>query len=155
MVLVALALTAAACSPSLRPGESADGLPPRAPEEAAAGPASEPGPPSQSSGRTPPPAAPTEESAAARGLEALPPPDPIARPLSPDPFSYRKLLGRDGINPVYAPEHVPAAEADYAPDELVLGVCVQDDCRAYPIGVLNWREMVNDEVGGIPILATW
>jgi hypothetical protein len=44
------------------------------------------------------------------------------------------------------------------PDELVLGVRVGDQARAYPIRLMNdppERKVLNDTVGGRPILATW
>jgi hypothetical protein len=41
------------------------------------------------------------------------------------------------------------------PNDLVMGVSINGDSRAYPVRYLRWREMVNDEVGGIPILVTW
>lgn len=66
-----------------------------------------------------------------------------------------RLLGRDMIPPVYAPRTVAAAQARLRPDELVLGVEINGEAMAYPITVLNAREMVNDTIGGVPILATW
>lgn len=44
------------------------------------------------------------------------------------------------------------------PDELVLGVTVGGQTRAYPINLMNdppERKVLNDTVGGRPILATW
>ncbi len=37
----------------------------------------------------------------------------------------------------------------------MLGVALDGEAKAYPISVLNSREMVNDELAEIPILATW
>ncbi len=69
--------------------------------------------------------------------------------------SYNQLLGRDAIPPVYDPVFVPAHQATLADEELVLGIAINGEAKAYPISVLNFREMVNDEIAGIPILATW
>lgn len=80
-----------------------------------------------------------------------------ARPTptrQPD-YRYNQLLGRDSIRPVYEPEFVPADQAQLADDELVLGIEIDGEAKAYPISVLNFREMVNDELAGVPILATW
>jgi len=66
-----------------------------------------------------------------------------------------RVLPRDAIAPVYRPRFVSAAQARLRPTELVLGVAINGESRAYPITVLNSREMVNDVVGGVPILATW
>ena len=55
------------------------------------------------------------------------------------------------------PEIVHAAEADLAPRELVIGVCIDGHARAYPINQLTGpsREIINDSLGKIPIAATW
>ena len=44
-----------------------------------------------------------------------------------------------------------------SPSELVLGVTVGDQSRAYPINMLTGpsREILNDTLGGRPIAATW
>jgi len=43
------------------------------------------------------------------------------------------------------------------PDETVLGVTVNGQSRAYPINMLSGptREIINDDLGGIAIAATW
>ena len=69
--------------------------------------------------------------------------------------SFRQLLDRDDIDPIYDPSFVSVSQSGLQPDELVIGVSIDGDSRAYPIRYLRWREMVNDEVGGIPILVTW
>ncbi len=66
-----------------------------------------------------------------------------------------RLLGRDMIAPIYDPKFVTAAQATLRDDELILGVELNGEVKAYPITVLNGREMVNDTVGGVPILASW
>ena len=38
-----------------------------------------------------------------------------------------------------------------APDELVFGVSLDGDARAYPLRLLNWHEMFNDVVGHTPM----
>ena len=95
------------------------------------------------------------------GAEAVEDPLAAFREFNPDGpkaldgYQWRQLLGRDAIFPVYDPEMVPAAEAKLDGKEMVMGVSIDDDSRAYPIRTLRWREMVNDEVGGSPILVTW
>ncbi len=39
-----------------------------------------------------------------------------------------------------------------APDELVFGVELDGDARAYPLRILNWHEMFNDVIGHTPML---
>ncbi len=70
-------------------------------------------------------------------------------------YTIHQLIPRDGIYPIYEPQFVSAEEAEYSPNELVMGVEINGDARAYPVGVLQQREMVNDVVGGRPILVTW
>ena len=40
-----------------------------------------------------------------------------------------------------------------APSELVFGVRLDGDARAYPLRLLNWHEMFNDVIGHTPLLA--
>lgn len=73
----------------------------------------------------------------------------------PDDTDFRQLLPFDGIPPIYAPAFVGADEAPLQDDELVLAISLEDRAKAYPITVLRSREMVNDDLAGIPILVTW
>jgi uncharacterized protein DUF3179 len=58
----------------------------------------------------------------------------------------------DGIPALTNPSMVPAAAATYlTPEEPVFGLSVNGDARAYPLRILDWHEMVNDRVGGVPI----
>lgn len=59
--------------------------------------------------------------------------------------------------PVMAETAVPADAADgIADDELVLGVVIDDEARAWPIRYLQMSsEHVNDTVGETPLVATW
>ena len=81
-------------------------------------------------------------------------PDPYALGETPPP-GYRQLLERDGILPVYRPVFVTAGETEWPDDSYVLGLEIDGDARAYPIGYLTSREMVIDRVAGIPVLVTW
>ncbi|RME51622.1 MAG: DUF3179 domain-containing protein [Caldilineae bacterium] len=68
---------------------------------------------------------------------------------------YRWLIPFDGIRPVYNPRFTNGETADLDPEELVIGIAVNGEAKAYPVSVLRFREMVNDEIGGLPILVTW
>jgi hypothetical protein len=70
-------------------------------------------------------------------------------------YQWNQLLMRDGIAPIYEPEFVPGDESGYDDDELVMGVAIDGEAKAYPVGLLRGREMVNDELAGTPILVTW
>jgi hypothetical protein len=66
----------------------------------------------------------------------------------------------DRLQPVSGVPTVPVREARESlnPAELVLGVTVGDDSRAYPVNLLNDRpghKILNDTLGGAPIAATW
>ena len=115
---------------------------------------------------------PTDQSASVDPAESELPPNP-AQPEStvesasiptvePDlinPRNYEfesylppQLIPLDGIRPVYQPQFVDAADAPLHDEELVIGVSIEGEAKAYPITVLRFREMVNDE---FPILVTW
>ena len=58
----------------------------------------------------------------------------------------------DGIPALVNARMLPADEADYlTPTELVFGVEINGDARAYPLRILDWHEMANDVVGGVPV----
>ncbi len=77
------------------------------------------------------------------------------KPVAADFKRYRQLLPKDAIRPIYEPKFVAGQEASLRWEELVIGVELNGESRAYPVGPLNSREMVNDVVGGVPILVTW
>ena len=64
---------------------------------------------------------------------------------------------RDGIPPIDDPQFVTSAEAaDWiAPNEPVIVLEIAGNGRAYPLQILTWHEIVNDEVGGIPVTVTF
>ena len=57
------------------------------------------------------------------------------------------------LDPVFA--SIEEASEWMEPGELVLGLEIDGDARAYPIKVLSWHEVVNDVVAGKPVAATW
>jgi hypothetical protein len=65
------------------------------------------------------------------------------------------LLPYDAILPVYNPEFGAADQVPLDDEELVIGISLDGESKAYSITVLRSREMVNDELGGLPILVTW
>ena len=59
---------------------------------------------------------------------------------------------RDGIPPLKDPKMIPVGEADYLDDsDIVFGIEVNGDARAYPKRILAWHEMFKDTVGGRPV----
>jgi hypothetical protein len=58
----------------------------------------------------------------------------------------------DGIPALLHPRLNTAGGASYLQDdEPVFGVEINGVSRAYPLRIVNWHEMVNDTVGGIPV----
>ncbi len=91
-------------------------------------------------------------------LGQLADPDEVYNPVTagePLPEGFRQVLPRDAILPIYDPTFVSADAAGWADDTLVIGVALGREAKAYPVSLLNRREMVVDSLNGIPILVTW
>ena len=67
------------------------------------------------------------------------------------------LLPKDAIPAIRDPTFLTGEEAEEQMngDELVLGLSINDDHRAYSIPLLSNHEIVNDVVGGTPVAVTW
>lgn len=73
-----------------------------------------------------------------------------------DGHPIRTVLPPDAIVALEDPRVVPAAGADFMrPDDLVIGVVVEGEARAYPLRHLDWHEVVNDSLAERPIAVTW
>lgn len=131
-------------------------------------------------GQVPPPSSPaagsdSEASAGASGPDVprppgnstseAPPPSGAEREFRTD-FSrhtvdYAEILSggppKDGIPAIDHPRFTSVAEADgwLEAAEPVIFLQIGDDARAYPLQVLVWHEIVNDSVGGVPVLVTF
>lgn len=58
----------------------------------------------------------------------------------------------DDLPPLDDPKMISAEEADYLlPDDLVFGVEINGDARAYPLRIMGWHEMFNETIGGVPV----
>ena len=63
---------------------------------------------------------------------------------------------RDGIPSIDEPKFDSVTNASWLQDgDLVVGVSIGDEHRAYPIRILVWHEIVNDTVGGKPVAVTY
>jgi hypothetical protein len=63
---------------------------------------------------------------------------------------------RDGIPSLDDPEFVAADDAAYLDGrDRVLGIAINGVARAYPIGILNYHEIVNDVIGGTSVVVTY
>ena len=64
--------------------------------------------------------------------------------------------GIDGIAALTRPRFIPAGAADYMEDDdQVLGIIRDGESRAYPLRILVNHEIVNDTLGGGPVLVTF
>ena len=65
--------------------------------------------------------------------------------------------GPNSIPPLNSPKVGSVEDGNnfLTPDRLVLGVVINGEARAYPHGVLWWHEVINDFLGGIPVLVTF
>ena len=57
-------------------------------------------------------------------------------------------LAKDGIPSIDNPRFDTAQTTPFTKDELVIGLVVNGEVKAYPLGIMNWHEIVNDTVGG-------
>ena len=62
---------------------------------------------------------------------------------------------KDGIPAIDNPVFHSREEAGQWPDEQVLGVICNGKSKAYPVSILNWHEIVNDDFNGKPIAITF
>jgi len=57
----------------------------------------------------------------------------------------------EGIPALDEPATIPAGEADWLGEgEPVFGVALAGEARAYPLRILDWHELANDTLGGVP-----
>ena len=64
--------------------------------------------------------------------------------------------GKDGIPALEDPEFISAGSADYlSDDDLVIGFVVENEARAYPHDILDWHEIINDQIGDVNIAVTY
>ncbi|WP_425078600.1 DUF3179 domain-containing protein [Ruegeria denitrificans] len=59
---------------------------------------------------------------------------------------------KDGIPSLDNPTLISASNAGYLKgDDLVFGVAINGDERAYPLRIMGWHEMFNEVIGGVPV----
>jgi Protein of unknown function (DUF3179) len=74
---------------------------------------------------------------------------------------YSEILSggppKDGILAINDPRFVGIEAADYwlEPKEPIILFKIGDDVRAHPIQIIMWHEIVNDTVGGVPVVVTF
>jgi hypothetical protein len=55
------------------------------------------------------------------------------------------------------PTIVAADQAEIGDSDMVMGVVINGEARAYPLNYMNgpYNEIVNDQLGGVPITPSW
>ena len=95
------------------------------------------------------------EASTPRATETAAPADP-REPGDPD-LEIVTLLPPDAIPAIDNPRFITAEEADrqLALSDLVIGVSIDGEHRAYGAAFLSAHEIVNDTLGGRAIAVTW
>ena len=81
--------------------------------------------------------------------------------LSDSLIPVREIRGggppRDGIPALTDPPRVSAKAAAgwLQPDDRVIGIAIGGEAVAYPIRIMNWHEIVNDVIGGQPVVVSY
>ena len=143
-LLLVLSLGLAACTPAASPTES--------PTETSV-----------------PEAVPVVETSPPTPTESLPADEPppsgaesqFSTDFSKHSIPYSDVLSggppKDGIPAIDAPSYVSIAEAnEWINDrEPIISVEVDGEARAYPLQILTWHEIVNDELNGKPLVVSF
>lgn len=73
--------------------------------------------------------------------------------------SHKVLHGgpsKDGIPSIDQPKFIAADQATFLNDnDRVIGIEINNHYRAYPIKILNWHEIVNDQIDDQPFVVTY
>ncbi|RMF29140.1 MAG: DUF3179 domain-containing protein [Bacteroidetes bacterium] len=68
-------------------------------------------------------------------------------------------VGKDGIpsidNPTFTTDPNASDLSFLQPNDLVVGIRIGDEVRAYPHPILDWHEIVNDNLNGTPVALTY
>lgn len=63
---------------------------------------------------------------------------------------------KDGIPSIDNPKFVSASEAEFvSDDDIVMGLHLNGETKAYPLFILVWHEIVNDRFGNTPVAVTY
>lgn len=72
---------------------------------------------------------------------------------------YSKIVNsvpRDAIPPLNNPKYISASGAVFLEDDdIVIGFRHDGEARAYPLSIMLWHEIVNDEIGGLAVAITY
>lgn len=72
------------------------------------------------------------------------------------PSDIVTVLPKDAIPAIMSPSFEEAGKASWLRhDNVVVGMSIAGESRAYPVSILSRHEIVNDKLGGVPIAVTW
>jgi hypothetical protein len=81
---------------------------------------------------------------------------PAAGGAGLDPDDIVDVIPMDGIPAIDEPAFEGMSEVDWlADEEPVIAFELDGDARAYPLQIMTWHEIVNDEVGRTPVAVTF
>ena len=81
---------------------------------------------------------------------------PLAEATVPEELISVGNVNKDGIPALVNPPMLAATDAaQMRPDDRVIGVSIGGLPRAYPLKILEWHEVVNDDLAGVPIAVTY
>jgi hypothetical protein len=73
-----------------------------------------------------------------------------------DPSEFTRVLPPDSIPAIDEPTFASVRQTDrLSPQEPVLVMDVGGEAKAYPLRIMMWHEIVNDEIGGVPVAVTY
>jgi hypothetical protein len=82
--------------------------------------------------------------------------DPETLDYDLDPADIADVIPKDGIPALDDPVFEDPSGVEWiAPTEPVIAFELNGDARAYPLAIMTWHEVVNDTVGGAPVVITF
>jgi len=91
-------------------------------------------------------------SGSSSGIPRAATPSPL---VDPDDITFGGVPP-DGIPPIDDPKFLTVSEVDFLDArEPVIAIEIHGDARAYPAQIMIWHEIVNDVVGGVPVVVTY
>lgn len=102
------------------------------------------------------PSAPEAPESPSEGREPTPGGSPIEGPLVDPAEIVSGGVPPDGIPAIDDPRFLaPGSVRSLSPHEPVVAVEVNGIAKAYPVRILIWHEIVNDEFDGVPVVVTY
>ena len=88
-------------------------------------------------------------------------PDPVENPeyanwIIPKDEIITRGSDNDDIPSIDQPNFIPVTSADHVlPEDLVLGISIKGEYRAYPVSILNYHEVINEEFASDKVLISY